>query len=286
MTLSVGITGANGYLGSLFRHALDDAGWRTVGLVRSPSVAGPDARRWALGESDPESFRDLTALVHCAYDRGPRAAAEVWRMNVAGTIDLLTAGRTAGVERILVISSMSAYSGTRQLYGRAKLAIERATLDAGGIAVRPGLVYGDIPQGIAGALARLGRLPIVPVLGAGARQFTIHETDLARAIVRILEHPTWEPEIVGLAQPDPVDCNTLVRCLAGRRRSPWLTLPVPWRLLYSAMRTLEVLRIPLPLRADSVRGLAQPAPSVTRSAAFPNLLESFRQIEPEGQVKQ
>ena len=64
------------------------------------------------------------------------------------------------MRRILVLSSMSAFEGTRQLYGRAKLAIETMTVASGGCALSPGLVYGERPGGMAGALRELTRLPV------------------------------------------------------------------------------------------------------------------------------
>ena len=52
------------------------------------------------------------------------------RVNVGGTQRLLAAAASANAGFCL-ISSMSAYAGTRQLYGRAKLACERDVLGRG-----------------------------------------------------------------------------------------------------------------------------------------------------------
>ena len=69
--------------------------------------------------------------------------------------------------RPVLISSMSAYPGTAQIYGRAKLASESDFLLAGGEAVRLGLVWGGAAGGMIGTLTRLSGLPIVPRLGGG-----------------------------------------------------------------------------------------------------------------------
>src|SRR5580700_10830525 len=115
---------------------------RGVELVRRPRP-GDRALPWRLGEDPPaELLQRADALVHCAYDFAPRRRDAVWRVNVEGSAALLAAAERARVRRILVLSSMSAYQGTRQIYGEAKLAIEDATLRVGGIAVRAGLVYG------------------------------------------------------------------------------------------------------------------------------------------------
>ena len=146
---------------------------------------------------------------------------------------LLRKAKLLGVRRILYLSSMSAYPGTTQIYGQTKLAIERAALDLGAICVRPGLVYGPTSAGMAGALVKLTRLPVVPVIGAGAHQFPVHEDDLARSIVEILEAPGWTPEVFGIAQPNALTFRELLAVLADGRGQRCRFLPVPWRLVYS-----------------------------------------------------
>jgi nucleoside-diphosphate-sugar epimerase len=271
------ITGAYGYLGSLIRARLELAGWETAALVRSPR-RGDRAVRWSLGEALPPGAGAADALVHCAYDFSPRTSAEIQRVNVAGTGELL---RSAGdeVRRSLVLSSMSAYEGTDQSYGRAKLAIEAEALAAGGIAIRPGLVYGPRPGGMAGTLVKLAKLPLVPDLGPAARQFPVHEDDLASAVVEILASPDWMPEVFGVAQPQSIGFRVLLTNLLGPDSSPPRFVRIPWRGVYGTLRLAELLRVS-PLRADSILGLLRPAPGVAPSRAFPNLPSELRTMQP------
>lgn len=273
------VTGAYGYLGSLFRGRMEEAGWTTTALTRTPK-SGDSAARWSLDAPPPEDLLDsCDALVHCAYDFEPRAREDVWALNVAGSGRLLDAAAKAGVGRILVVSSMSAYEGTGQIYGQAKLAIERATFDAGGIAIRPGLVWGDDPRGMAGTLRRLTRLPVLPDLGPGARQFPVHEDDLARTVVEILASPSWTPEVFGVAQPRAVDFRSVLLALAdddGRRHR---FVRVPWQALYGILAVAEKMRVS-PVRADSILGLVRPAPDVPPSVAFPDLGTKMREMRP------
>jgi nucleoside-diphosphate-sugar epimerase len=272
------ITGAYGYLGSVIRSRLESAGWQTTALVRSPRP-GDRAARWRL-DSNPGAapFDGASALVHCAYDLVARTPDDVWRINVAGTAQLLDAAKTHGVDRLLVLSSMSAYPGTRQLYGRAKLAIEESTLAHGGIAIRPGLTYGDDPSGMAGALVKITRLPVVPVIGRRALQFPVHQDDLADAIETVLEASDWVPEVFGVAQPDPVSFRDLLEALARQRGRTCRFVPVPWQLVYWALRLAELSPVQPPLRSDSVLGLVRPAPRVQPSRAFPEMLSQLRTL--------
>lgn len=271
------VTGAYGYLGGLIRHRLDDAGWETTALVRKPAP-GDRAVAWRLGDALPDSVIGAGALVHCAYDFTPWEQADIWRVNVEGSATLLRSSVARGIERNLVLSSMSAYAGTRQLYGRAKLDIEATTLSLGGVAVRPGLVYGATPAGMAGTLVKLTSLPLVPLIGGSARQFPVHEDDFAAVIVDLLSEPTWTPEVIGIAQQEPVSFRTLLEALAVRRGRSCRFVPVPWRAVYAGLRIAERVGIPMPLRADSVLGLVRPAPFVPRSRAHPRLLESVRPL--------
>jgi nucleoside-diphosphate-sugar epimerase len=272
------VTGAYGYLGSLFRARLEEAGWTTTALVRTPK-SGDSAAPWSLDAPPPgDLLGSFDALVHCAYDFEPRSREDVWAVNVAGSVRLLDAAAKAGVGRILAISSMSAYEGTGQIYGQAKLAVERATLDAGGIAIRPGLVWGDDPRGMAGTLRRLTKLPVLPDLGPGARQFPVHEDDLARTVVEILDSPGWTPEVFGVAQPRAVDFRSVLLALADDGRHHRF-VRVPWQALYGVLAIAEKLRVS-PVRADSILGLVRPAPDVPPSVAFPDLGAKLRELVP------
>jgi nucleoside-diphosphate-sugar epimerase len=273
------ITGAYGYLGSLFRSRLDDAGWTTTALVRTPR-SGDSAARWSLDAPPPEDLlRSADALIHCAYDFEPREREDVWAVNVARSGRLVEAAAKANVARTLVISSMSAYQGTGQIYGQAKLAIEKLTIEAGGIAIRPGLVWGNDPRGMAGTLKKLTKLPVLPDLGSQARQFPVHEDDLASAVVEILDAPGWTPEVFGVAQPRAIDFRSVLLALAdddGRRHR---FVPVPWQALYGVLAVAEKMRVS-PVRADSILGLVRPAPDVPPSVAFPDLGTRMRELGP------
>jgi len=70
------------------------------------------------------------------------------RSTVEGSIRLLRMAKAAGVGRIVFISTISAFTGARSRYGRAKLQVESVCRELGGIILRPGLVFGDSPGGV------------------------------------------------------------------------------------------------------------------------------------------
>jgi nucleoside-diphosphate-sugar epimerase len=256
------VTGASGYLGGLIAHRLEAEGWRVVRLVRRPRL-GEESRRYDIAaDVAPGVLDGVDLLVHAAYDFTLTRRDDIWRVNVAGTRRLLDAARPSGVTRIVVLSTMSAYPGTTQLYGQAKLDIESATARVGGVAVRPGLVYGDHPGGMAGALRALTRHPVVPLVAGDAHQFPVHERDLVDAVAAICTTEQPPPGPIGVASPEPITFRRLLEAFAAAEGRRPRFVPIPWQLLYWGLRGAEVLRLPVPFRADSLLGLVRPAPAV------------------------
>lgn len=260
---TVAVTGASGYLGSRFADRFAGAGWEVLRLVRSPRPDDPGDRRYDLSaDIDPDLLRSVDVLIHAAYDLTATRREEIWRVNVEGSRRLFEAAGKAGVGRIIVISSMSAYEGTTQIYGRAKLAIESAALAAGGCAARPGLVYGEGSGGMAGTLRNLCRLPLVPLVGGRARQYPVRESDVMEAVMALATTVDFRPEVLGVAGPDPVTFRTLLKAFGAQQGRRPRFVPVPWPLLYWSLRAVERSPLTLPFRADSLLGLVRPAPGV------------------------
>ena len=70
-------------------------------------------------------------------------------------------------------------------------------------------------------------------------------------------------EPVGIAHPEAVGFAELLTAFAAStgRPAPHF-LPVPPMAVYGTLRALELLPVRLPVRADSLLGLARPAPAV------------------------
>jgi nucleoside-diphosphate-sugar epimerase len=253
------VTGAGGYVGRVIREALREQGWRVLGLVRR-TTDGDDVPYDLVGGLDPAILRGVDLLVHCAWDFRTARRAESWRINVGGSRRLLDAASEAGVGRVIVVSSIAAFAGTQQRYGRAKLAIEASARARDAVVIRPGLVFGDVPGGMLGALERLVGLPLVPVPAASSHQYLLHERDLGAAVVRLANIGRLPQRPLVLAHPAPVGMEALVRELARRRGLQPTVVRVPWRPAYALMRACEATGLRLPMRADSLWGLTHPPP--------------------------
>ncbi len=290
--MRVGITGANGYVGTILRVAFAEKGHEVIAFVR-PNRISPDLAAEVVGVAEWRSyemkrppsgaaFRDLDVLIHGAWDLSLVSAGDLWDVNVSGSQRLLRNAADAGIRRVIFISSMSAFRGTRQLYGQAKLACEQTASSLGLVSTRLGLVYGPGWGGMAGALRTLAKLPVTPLIGAHSHQFTVHEADMAAAMVRIAESDMPLPEPVGLANPEPVTFRRLMREIAASQGRTLRPVPVPWQLVSCLLATAEALDIPVRFRSDSILGLIHPAAEVPGVHALKELGIEFRSFTVDG----
>jgi nucleoside-diphosphate-sugar epimerase len=260
------VTGASGYLGSQICTTLESGGWRVIRLTRSPDRSHGQVSLYDLAmpitAQAAEALRSADALIHAAYDLSLTSPADIWRVNVEGTRRLLKAAKDAAVNRIIVLSSMSAFAGTTQLYGRAKLDIEAMTTETGGCAIRPGLVYSERAGGMAGAMRKLTNLPIVPVIAGGAGVYTVWEQDLTRVIALLASATALEPGTISVAHPSRVTLTDLLRAFAAQEDRRCRFVPVPWQLIYWLLRSGESMGLRMPFRADSLLGLIHTAPGL------------------------
>jgi nucleoside-diphosphate-sugar epimerase len=253
----IAISGANGYVGSIIDRALDPAA-ELVRLVRTPS----DARdiKWSLDDrADTVAAelrrRGVTHLIHAAWDMKANSMEEIQGTCIEGSARLFDAARVAGVERIIFVSTISAFPGARSVYGRAKLAVEEMALKAGGVVLRLGLVYGGNERGVFGSLKHVVDMArFVPMIGDGsAPQYLLHEDTLADVVRRAVAGDfDGATEPLTIAQPDGIAFRTLLGYIASERGRRPILVPVPWRVLYLALRMTETAGMKLNFRSDSV----------------------------------
>jgi nucleoside-diphosphate-sugar epimerase len=193
------------------------------------------------------------ALVHVAYDFSQTRWSDIARVNIDGSRRLFAAAQAAEVKRIVCVSTVAAFPGTRSRYGRAKLQIERSAMDVGGAVIRPGLVWGPDGAAMFGALrAAVERLPVVPLpVASDLRVTTVYEDDLAAFLERLLEHwPGGSGELFVAASEEMLAFGELLRALAAKYAPNRRFVTVPWRPVWLGLR-----RIPPPFPSDRLLSL-------------------------------
>ncbi len=235
----VTITGAGGFVGGrVAAHAVRALPGRQVRLVthNRPSAAtgAPEVETLPGDLTDPGSLRGLCAdsdtLIHCASRiAGPEELCRA--VNAHGTEALLAEARRSGVRRIVYLSTAAVY-GPGPFHGarpadlplapasatsRSRAAAEQAVLDAGGIVLRPHLVYGTGDRWVGPGLLRLARALDADVDGWPALLSAVDVDDLARALLATALAPAdrLASSVYHANHPRPVPAAELVGALAG-----------------------------------------------------------------------
>lgn len=205
------VTGATGAVGPAVVDALREAGWDVRALVRGPAPPGVEAAPGDLRDHDSlrRAAQDVDAVVHMAgllhvVFAAPELDADFRALNVEATRVLIDAARG---KPFVFFSSISVYgsggpfdetspAAPETAYARTKLEAERIVLDAGGTVLRLAAVYGKRMKGnyatLVTAIAR-GRFMRI---GASANHRTlVHDSDVARAVVLVLDTPRAAGEI-------------------------------------------------------------------------------------------
>jgi nucleoside-diphosphate-sugar epimerase len=254
--MRVFVAGATGVIGRPLLAQLRAAGHEPIAMTRSPTKA--DALRAQGLETcvcDAYDAAGLVAavaqarpdcVVHALTDlpeqinmrRFERDVASTGRLRREATGNLLAAARAAGVHRILAESVAFAYAphgdwvkdedaplatATLPFVAGPIADLERQVLDAGGIVLRYGQLYGPgssfAKDGSWAANLRRRRLPVV---GAGSGMFSfLHVDDAAGATVAALERGGPATYNVVDDEPAPVREWAPVYARAVGAPPPW-----------------------------------------------------------------
>src|SRR6185312_15187345 len=215
--------------GIVVRHLVSE-GHSVTGLARSEAA---ELRLHELGAaplsgdlSDTELLREATAeadaAVHAAIDYGDPAF---------GLLDAVAVeAMLSGLERparLLYLSSTLVYGDTAAdaatedrepapLVQPFKLEGERAVVEAGGVALRPGLVYGSPGSALLDGMRDSARESgTVDVVGDGSNVWsTVHGQDLARLTQLVLERTT-SGVVLNATAGDPVAIRDVAAAIAA-----------------------------------------------------------------------
>jgi nucleoside-diphosphate-sugar epimerase len=255
--MRVFVAGATGVMGRALLPQLTAAGHEPIAMTRSPERAGALRERGIeacvcdayhaerLARTVAEARADQ--IVHLLTDlpeeinmrRFEQETASTGRLRREGTRNLVAAARAAGVERIVGESIAFAYSseGDRVKDEGAPLAaatlpsvvgpiaeLERQLLDAGGIVLRYGQLYGPGSSFTRdGSWARNLRRRRLPIVGAGAGIFSfVHVEDAASATVAALDHRG--PATYNVVDDEPAEIREWLPVYTRA-----VGAPAPWR---------------------------------------------------------
>lgn len=233
------VTGGAGFIGSHLVDALVDSGYAVrvlddLSMGNRTNLEGVAAELIVGNVADEDVARSAVEGTRCVVHLAAARAVGLSiddpigsdRVNTGGTVNILTAARDAGVERVVFGSSSSVYGGsaplptpeTAPLHPRSPYAVSKMAgehycrvfselFELKTTVVRLFNVYGPrqrpdspyaaaIPLFIEALLA--GRRPLVYGDGKQTRDFTF-VTDVASAIVRAIETDTGAHDVFNVA---------------------------------------------------------------------------------------
>ncbi|WP_406637032.1 NAD-dependent epimerase/dehydratase family protein [Amycolatopsis sp. WGS_07] len=280
------VTGATGFIGSAVLRALLARGAAVRVLARGevPEWITRSGARVHCGDlADAASLAGactgVATLVHAASRIGG-TEEECAEVNDLGTARLLAEAHRAGTRRIVSLSTCAVYRdgehrgapedtldlGPASATSRTRLAGEQQVRAAGGIVLRPHLVYGAGDRHVVPALVRW--LRAVPAWAAGGRSRTsvVSSEDLAAVLTAFALDPALgrPGEVFHVADPEPVRMRDLLEAVCRlldlpvpehdlpphehRARTPWLS-EHQWSLLtrdhwYDSSRVWAVTGVP------------------------------------------
>jgi nucleoside-diphosphate-sugar epimerase len=257
------VTGASGMLGRATATALAERGDEVTVLQRRP--AGLPYREVLGDVADPavvaRAVAGQDAVVHLAAKVDVVGRwAEYVQANVTGTRTVVDACRSAGVRRLVHVSSPSVAHGGSALvgvgagpadpararghYARSKATAERIALTADSadlavLAVRPHLVWGPGDTQLVERIVERARGGRLPVIGSGAALIdTTYVANAADALVGAVDAGAHgEALVVSNGEPRPVAEVIARLCAAAGVPAPRRT--VPFRLAWTAGAAVE-----------------------------------------------
>jgi NADH dehydrogenase len=243
----IALTGASGFVGRHLLPRLEQEGHEVRSLYRfsAGAIARPaqveavqgDVRRL---ETVRSLVQDCEVVIHLAASF--LAEEEAAETITAGTENVVSASREAGVKRLIYMSCLGADASAESPLYRAKWKAEAYVRGAEESVpftiLRPSLVVGQ-GDGVTAPLAALIRtLPAVPVPhDDGHRVQPIDVDDLTRCIMTAMSSDGLANTIVSVGGPVYVTLDNLVDLIAGEvgALKPKLRLPSSWLPAVSAL---------------------------------------------------
>jgi nucleoside-diphosphate-sugar epimerase len=221
------ITGATGYIGERLVRSAHLCGHQVVAASRRRPEVAVDWIAYDLASTaEVEIPPGVQAVVHLAAITDTRLVNADMELSAARR--LIAAVKQRGT-KIIFVSSQTAREDAPTAYGRTKWLIEREVLSAGGLVVRPGLVYGGSERALFGTLVgTMRRFPAVPAFFPAPRIQPIHVDDLASVLLTAAESQELASRVISVGAVETVSFTHFLHCIASKRlRRFRVEVPIP-----------------------------------------------------------
>ena len=278
------VTGATGFLGSEIVHQATTAGMQVRATARraAPLASGIDYCSADILDLDRmRGIMDgMTCVIHAAglahiFDTSQASVAPFTMVNEFGTANVARAAVMAGVQHLIVVSSVSVYGAhtpavcdessacrPEGAYAASKWHAELRAIEATGdtdtslTILRMATVYGEgDPGNIYRLMRAIDRGRFVWIGDGRNRKSLIHRQDAARACVMAVQQSAARAQSFVVTAPTCTmhDIVSAIADALGRKVSP-IKIPAAWAkaIAVASDHVGHWLRIPLPLTSDLV----------------------------------
>lgn len=258
-TISVLVTGANGFVGKSLCAELFRQGFAIRTVVRSLNnhadvaeqviVSSMDAETdWAVVIKDIDVVIHLAARVHIMNDKAENALAEFRQINVDGTLALTAQAAMAGVKRFIYISSIKVNGeftkkqpftegdlpNPQDPYAISKFEAEKALRQIEKetgmevVILRPPLIYGPGVKANFAALLKLvdKKLPL-PLVSINNKRSLIYVGNFVDAIITCATHANAAGQTYLVSDGEDVSMPQLIKKIASALNKPNYLFPFP-----------------------------------------------------------
>ena len=238
------VTGANGFIGNALCEALLCSGHVVRGALRSAYSGITAVESQVVGEINgstdwSEALRNIDVVIHLAArvhvmdDQSADPLAEFRRVNVDGSLNLAKQAASAGVKRLIYLSSVkvngeytlpgrpfreSDMANPQDAYGRSKFEAEQGLLLVAQqtgmevVIIRPPLVYGQGVKANFASMMRAVKRGIPLPLGAihNSRSF-VYVGNLVSLIANCITHPAAANQVFLVSDGSDLSTTQLLK---------------------------------------------------------------------------
>ena len=243
--MRIAITGGTGFVGSRLATRLRDGGHAVVVVSRRTG------HRLETGDAGlAEALHGCDAVVHCAGINREIGAQTYAAVHVDGTRAMVEAARTAGVERLVMLSFLRARPDGPTAYHRSKWAAEEIVRTSGitHTILKAGVIHGRGDHMLDHLSRALHTFPVFGLVGVRDRPVRpVAVDDVARLLeAAALGDGRLADRTIEVLGPDEMALGEAVRRVARvtGRRPLFVRLPIAVHLLIGRLAELT-MRIPL-----------------------------------------
>lgn len=252
--MKVAITGGYGFVGSALAELLQRHGQQAVRLSRRN---GGDVGDLA---SLKAAFAGCHAVAHCAGINREIGEQTYERVHVQGTRNVVSAAKSAGLRRIVMVSFLRARPACGSGYHESKFAAEQIVRQSGlpWVIFKPGVIYGRGDHMLDHLKRALLTFPVFAFVGFRDQPVApLHVRDMAALLLAGLTDDRLLNRTFAALGPETLLLREAVlRVAAAVGRRP-LTFPMPvWFHRLFAVAAEVLMRVPVVSRAQ-VRILAE-----------------------------